>query len=700
VQKGDLPNEKHFAIYEDPFAKPSYLFALVVGKFACLKDNFKTGSGKNVSLNIYASEKNIDKCNFAMQVLKLAMAWDEKVFGLEYDLDIFNIVGIDDFNAGAMENKSLNIYNASRALLVDSKISCDDDFDFILQVVSHEYFHNYSGNRVTCRNWFELSLKEGFTNFRDHEFYYDTLKTPVARINKVQDYKDKVYPEELCIGAHPVLPKSYINANNLYSSTIYDKGCELINLLKTWLGKEKFCAGCKHYFEKFDGQAVTINDFLDAIEEKAQVDISQFRLWYHQAGIPSVNVQETYDDAQKKYSLTLTQSQNPTPDMQIKEPLLIPLDMALIVDGQDIKNEKIILKERTQTFVFDNVGKMPLLSINRGYNAPILIKQNLPPQKYLQVWREDSDAYNRYQAGQNYMEHAIEKILKGENINFLNYLSSWGRILEENIDKAFKAYLIALPNVNNFVQLHELVDMQKLVTSYAEMAKVTASNYEQKILQMYETHKTGDDAFTPSEVGRRQLVSELLYYINAQNHEDIILKHYYNATSMTDKINALNLIKNFESDEFFKAFEHFENEYKDEDIAMNYWLALQVSSNRGDTLERLRNIVAKGINFDFKRPNKTNILMRNFAGHRNMCKKDFSLNFHSLAGYETLAQIILQVDKYNNSSAADGAQAFYLVDKLDKTSAKHITQVVEGMLQEKVSDALYENLSKVLKGQN
>src|SRR5947209_1785703 len=416
---GKAPNGRHWADWEDPFPKPCYLFALVAGDLKANRDSFRTMSGRNVDLAIWVREADLPKTQHAMNSLKLAMAWDEKVYGRQYDLDQFNIVAVSDFNMGAMENKSLNIFN-SAYVLADQETATDADFDNIARVVAHEYFHNWSGDRVTCRDWFQLSLKEGFTVFRDQSFSADVGSAAVKRIEDVRVLRAVQFPEDAGPLAHPVRPDSYIEISNFYTATVYNKGAELIRMMATVLGPEKFRAGTDLYFSRHDGEAATCDDFVKALEDASGTDLSQFKIWYGQAGTPKVHARLEHDPAAKTATLQLEQRIEPTPGQPAKQPMPIPLKTALIGEGSghEICPERlIVLDEARQSVTFDNVVEPPLLSINRNFSAPILVEAERQPHELERLAPTDTDAFARYEAMQELMMTALVAGARGAGVD-------------------------------------------------------------------------------------------------------------------------------------------------------------------------------------------------------------------------------------------------------------------------------------------
>src|SRR4051794_31951738 len=448
IAAGDGPDGRHWAEWEDPFPKPCYLFALVAGDLKPNRDRFTTISGRNVDLAIWVREADLPKTQHAMDSLKLAMAWDEQVYGREYDLDQFNIVAVSDFNMGAMENKSLNIFN-SAYVLADQETATDADFDNIARVVAHEYFHNWSGDRVTCRDWFQLSLKEGFTVFRDQSFGGDIGSPAVKRIEDVRVLRAVQFPEDQGPLAHAVRPDSYIEISNFYTATVYNKGAEVIRMFHTVLGPEKFRAGTDLYFDRHDGEAATCDDFVSALEDGSGVDLSAFKIWYSQAGTPKVKARLEHDPAARRATLHLEQHEDPTPGQAVKKAMPIPLKTALIGEesGAEIASERLIVLDKPRdSFVFDNVGETPLLSINRNFSSPVMISAERRADELERLAQSDTDPFARYEAMQELMMAALTPVARGEAIDAQPGGRAIGATPKSNApDPAFKAQAILIP---------------------------------------------------------------------------------------------------------------------------------------------------------------------------------------------------------------------------------------------------------------
>ena len=641
LEEGDLPDNKHFALWEDPFKKPSYLFALVAGDLAKITDHFITMSGRRVVLHIFSEKQNIDRCGFAMECLKKSMKWDEEVYGREYDLDIFNIVAVNDFIFGAMENKSLNVFNA-KYILANPETATDQDYADIDTVVAHEYFHNWSGNRVTCRDWFQLSLKEGFTVFREQSYDEDNNSAVVHRIRKVQDLRNGQFSEDAGPMAHPIQPKSYVAIDNFYTRTVYNKGGEVVRMLKTILGAETFRQATDRYFEKFDGQAVTTNDFVDVMEEVSKRDLSQFRLWYSQAGTPIVNVSGVYDREKKTYTLTMEQIIPSTADMHDKQPMLIPIVTSLLNDNIETT---LLLEKQKQSFIFENIAKEVVPSLNRHFSAPIKLNFPYTENELLFLFQHDTDGFNRCDAGQRL---AVKIIL--ENMTSEHYIHVIGEILNQNFDDlSMQTELLSLPSEKYLHESAEVIDVEKIAISRRQLFLEIATQHEAAWLKLYQSLASDDNAYSPQAMGRRRLRALALHYLMAlkqQNYIDLANDQFKQAGNMTDSIAALGALSHVDCLERVEALSQFQDRWHDEPLVMNKWLLIQAQSRLSNTLDNVRSLMKQPF-FNIKNPNNVYALVGGFCTGNN-------LNFHhkSGLGYEFCANAVLTLDQINPMVAA------------------------------------------------
>lgn len=673
----DLGNGRHKAFWRDPHKKPCYLFALVAGDLGVIRDEFVTMSGRKVNLEVYAPHGKQDRCHHAMASLKKSMKWDETAFGREYDLNDYMIVSIDDFNAGAMENKGLNIFN-SRLVLADMESATDTDFFNIESVVAHEYFHNWTGNRVTLANWFNLSLKEGLTVFRDQEFSADMTDRGVERIDSVAGLRAAQFAEDAGPNAHPVRPESCMAVDNFFTSTIYEKGSELIRMMQTIVGRKGFRKGMDEYFKRHDGQAVTTDDFAAAIAEPNGQDFTQFKRWYTQAGTPEVTVHENYDEKTKTYTLTLEQSCRPTKESANKEPFHIPLMMGLLSSqGQELKLDcdkisvnsdgktLIELKERKEEFVFKNLSERPVLSILREFSAPINLKWDAREEDLYLLLEKDTDSFNRYQIHQTLATQVLNGLVanvhKNEELQINSrYLSALGRILEDkNIDPAFKARMISLPSPSVLAQSQEIFDPQANLRALEALRLAVAQANRQSLLSIYTQYHGVDAKNADAKVhGPRLLKNRALSYLSHLEDPEVdtaVETQYWKAQNMTDKLVAMSLIANGQSAQREKVLNDFYNTWQKDGLVINKWFTAQATTKRPDILKDIQALV-KHPAFNITNPNNVYSLLRAFGAN--------ILMFHQGEAYKFYADMLLEIDGKNPQVAARLASAFDLVGKL------------------------------------
>ena len=651
LSEGEGESGRHWAQWEDPFPKPSYLFALVAGNLTANSDRFTTMSGRNIALNIWVREADVPKTAHAMESLKLAMAWDEKVYGREYDLDLFNIVAVSDFNMGAMENKGLNIFN-SAYILADQETATDADFDNIARVVAHEYFHNWSGDRVTCRDWFQLSLKEGFTVFRDQSFSADIGSAAVKRIDDVRVLRAAQFPEDAGPLAHAVRPDSYIEISNFYTATVYNKGAELIRMMATVLGPEKFRAGTDLYFERHDGEAATCDDFVKALEDASGVDLSAFKIWYSQAGTPKVSARLENDAQARTATLHLGQHVDPTPGQPTKSPMPIPLRTALI--GEDscaeiVPERLILLDDAHASFTFDNVDEAPLLSLNRGFSAPVVLRADRRPGELERLAQCDSDPFSRYEAMQELMMQALVAGASGSAIVSDSVTRAVGATLRsDSLDPAFKAEAILLPSEALIADRLEVVDPDTVHRSREELRRTIGSQLREELGSAYRSNGAAGHDLSPAAKGVRRLRSVALALIAAgDEREGAALAHrqFEAADNMTDRQGALATLISLDAPEREQALAAFYDRFHEDPLVLDKWFALQAAAQRRQTVDEVERL-SHHPDFRITNPNR----LRALAG-------TFGVNqwaFHSPdgRGYRFLAEMVLDADKLNPQVAA------------------------------------------------
>jgi aminopeptidase N len=656
VAKGDLPGGRHWAKWVDPHPKPSYLFALVAGDLVAHKDRFTTRSGKDVPLAIWVRKGDEDKCGHAMTSLKTAMKWDEDRFGREYDLDVFNIVAVSDFNMGAMENKGLNIFN-TKYVLAKPETATDIDYQGIESVIAHEYFHNWTGDRVTCRDWFQLSLKEGLTVYRDQEFSADQGSRAVRRIGDVRRLRAAQFPEDAGPLAHPVQPQSYLRIDNFYTATVYNKGAEVVRMIETIVGRDGFRKGMDLYFERHDNHAVTIEDFVAAMQDANGVDLASFRRWYHQAGTPEITVADHYDAERKSYALTLRQETPPTPGQPKKEPVTVPVAMALIgPDGAELLPPRVLmLAEREETFRFGDVAAAPTPSLFRRFSAPVRVKGlSLERLKFLAL--HDGDPFNRWESAQQVATRLLLDMVAaisggaspGVDPEFA--ASARAALAESPRDPAFAAELMTLPSESYLADQSECVDVDAIHAA-REAARVTiGSSLAGELASLYDgLADRGPYRIDGLSIGRRRLRNTALAYLAADGGEDGVARakaQFAQAANMTDALAALAVLVDLEHPARKEALDRFYARWQGDALVIDKWFALQAMSRLPSTPTRVREL-ARHPAFDRRVPNRVRALVSSFAEANQV-------RFHdrSGAGYDFLADEVMALDPANPLLAA------------------------------------------------
>jgi len=705
LDSGDLKDGRYFVKWEDPFRKPCYLFALVAGDLALIKDKFLTRSKREIALNIYVEKENRDKCGHAMDSLKQAMQWDEQRFDREYDLDLFQIVAVNDFNAGAMENKGLNIFN-SKYILADSETATDLDCFNIQRIIAHEYFHNWSGNRITLRDWFQLSLKEGLTVFRDQEFSSDMHSRSVNRITNVKTLRALQFPEDSGPMTHPVRPPSYIEMNNFYTMTVYEKGAEVIRMVFTILGKDNFKKGLNKYFEKYDGMAVTIEDLLACMEDVSKQDFSQFMLWYSQSGTPLVQVSRSYDKKEKTLKLNFIQTCEPDKNQEVKLPFHIPVKMGLI-DGQgkDITPEGASffnLKNARDSFVFNNVPEDAIPSIFREFSAPVKIKTDYTNDELAFIMAHDSDMFNRWDASQEIYFNEIIKLTKNissiHDARISSYLINAFKALlnDSSSSKAFLAKALSLPSENEIAEKFMIIDVDAIHSARNHLKTSLAIEFKTQIESLIAQCSDTDSLDLSSDaMAKRDLKNLLLSYIGIIGQDNILLKLfelYQNVSNMTDEIALFTILTDIDSKYRTKAIDIFYDKWKNNTLVLDKWFAIQAVSSCKDTIENVNNLVNHP-DFSIKNPNKVRALIGSFAMFN-------PVNFHREdgRGYEFLSNQVKILDKINPQIASRMVAMFNNRKKYDSNRnnlmKKHLENIIS---QPELSKNVYEIVSNALK---
>jgi aminopeptidase N len=673
TDSGELPAGRHFAVWHDPHPKPAYLFALVGGDLACVEDNFRTLSGRNVTLRIYVEHGKEGRCGYAMDSLKRAMRWDEEKFGREYDLDIFMIVAVADFNMGAMENKGLNVFN-NKYVLATSETATDGDFAGIEAVIAHEYFHNWTGNRITCRDWFQLCLKEGLTVFRDQEFSSDMRSRPVKRITDVRGLRVAQFVEDAGPLAHPVRPETYKEINNFYTATVYEKGAEVVRMVHTLIGPEQFRAGMDLYFERHDGEAATVDQFIQCFADASGRDMTQFMRWYSQAGTPQVTVAGRFDAAAKTYTLECKQSVPPTPGQPTKEPMVIPLALGLVgKDGRDlplsptgggqIEHGVLVLREPSQSVTFTGVPERPVLSINRGFSAPIKLATDLDGDDLAFLAARDGDPFNRWQALQT-----ISMRLLIDNVGRLRagkaprsdakLMVALAAILEDAaLEPAFVALALVPPGEGDVArEIGRDIDPGAIFLARKALRAEIGECLSAALSTVYE-RMTVSGGYTPDarSAGRRSLRNVSLDLMAATAAPQVIARatqQYQAADNMTDRMAALTTLSLHGGPERADALADFYERYCADALIVDKWFSLQAMIPQPDTLDNVRALTAHRA-FSFANPNRVRALIGAFAqGNATQ------FNRADGAGYDFVADNVLALDPKNPQLAARLATSF------------------------------------------
>lgn len=667
IDQGDLEHGRHFTVWDDPFLKPTYLFAIVAGRLSCLEDHFLTMDGRDVTLRFFARDNDIDKCGHAMQSLKKSMKWDEQVYGRIYDLDLFNVVAVDDFNMGAMENKSLNIFN-TKYVLADMRMATDADFQNVESVIGHEYFHNWSGNRVTCRDWFQLSLKEGFTVFRDQEFSADMGSRAAKRIEDVSMLRSHQFKEDAGPMAHPVRPESYQTINNFYTATVYEKGAEVVRMIHTLLGGELFREGTDHYFEAWDGQAVTIEQFISSMETVSNRNLTQFKNWYSQAGTPVVSAKSRYHADSRVFELVLSQRCPDTPGQSDKPPFVIPVKTALFSEsgekldlGHGEREQVLCLDKFEQTYRFSNIESRPVPSLLRGFSAPVELEPNLSDQELKVLLNHDDDPFNRWDSGQRfYLKDLLANLARYHDGKDLEFNPELNRLFDAALtghdpDLTFTALLLTLPTISYLSEQVSPIDPQAIQKIHREMKIFLGTHSETALSEVYHKCQSLNHGNPlANEIKARDLRDRCLDYLVTLDTEQahaLCIDQLDNAKCMTDSAQAMTLICRSTCPDKEQILDDFYQQWKDEPLVVDNWLRAQAGVVDPDTLERVR-ILTRHPGFDYMNPNKVYSLLLGFTHGNPGC-------FHAQdgSGYEFLLEWIGILDPVNPQVCARLASA-------------------------------------------
>lgn len=714
VERGELDGGRHYVVWEDPSLKPSYLFALVAGQLVCQEDHFTTMSGRRVLLQIFVEEENRYKCDHALVSLKQSMQWDEQVYGREYDLDIFMIVAANDFNMGAMENKGLNIFNAA-CVLASPDTATDNDYYRIQSIIGHEYFHNWSGNRVTCRDWFQLSLKEGFTVFRDQEFSADLNSRGVKRIDDVNMLRSHQFAEDAGPMAHPVRPDQYIEISNFYTVTVYEKGAEVVRMIRNLVGEQGFRRGTDLYFKRHDGQAVTTDDFVKAMEDANSIDLTLFKRWYSQAGTPVLSVSGSFDATNKTYTVTAKQQTPATPNQKNKQPLHIPLSIGLLdaqgndiplvmqgESGRDVKTRVLELREAEQAFVFKNIESQPVPSLLRGFSAPVKLAVDRSDVELAFLMAHDSDDFNRWDAAQTLMIKILLNMIQqhqaGESLivpdMFIEALRT--ALCDSAMDPALLDRILTLPSENYLADQMQVIDVDAIHAAREYMFTVIARDLQSELIKLYEGNcVTGTYRFDAGDMARRALRNHSLAYLVSLQSDEMFNRceqHFANASNMTDSLAVLSIMTDYDVPLRETILKSFYSKWQHDALVMDKWFATQALSSLPETLSRVKSLMQHPL-FSMRNPNRVRSVIGRFCFAN-------PVRFHAAdgSGYTFFADQILALDKLNPQITARLLQAMSRWRRYDELrQALMGEQLLRIQRQEQLSRDAFEVVNKILK---
>ena len=714
IESGDLDNGRHYAIWHDPFNKPCYLFALVAGDLECIEDTFITADNRSVALKIYVEARNLDKCSHAMDSLKKSMQWDEERFGLIYDLDIYMIVAVDDFNMGAMENKGLNVFN-SKFVLAKPDTATDIDYEGIEAVIGHEYFHNWTGNRVTCRDWFQLTLKEGLTVFRDQEFTADMLSPSVKRIEDVKRLRTNQFPEDAGPMSHPIQPQSYIEMNNFYTMTVYEKGAEVVRLYHTLLGEDGFRKGMDLYFNRHDGHAVTVVDFRQAMADANKVDLSQIHHWYIQAGTPKLEIKSHYDVQTETYQLRCQQSLA-LHDEDFK-PLLIPIKLGLLTkEGKaielipDVETQgkvmgegfEVILRctQASETFTFTNVTSQPVPSLLRGFSAPVNLHYDYSDAELSLLAHSDTDSFVRWESFQtlalNEIKANIARYEAGQPLELSAAIQKvfTATLLDQNEDPALIALMITLPDLVYIGEQYEVINVDAIYHVHQWLRTLLADRFEAELLQTYQrlSQSAGEYRYHKLDIASRKLKNACLKYLMLlPNQFELGKQQYLKNENMTDVLAALEAISHTDHADRVECLSHFYNGWQDDMLVIDKWFTLQAASHHRHALEHVQELV-KHADFVYTNPNRVRSVLGVF-GRMNL----LGLHRADGSGYQFLADEVLALDKINPQVAARIVAPFTHWQRYDEQRKEKMKAELNRILEHSgISKDVYEIVSKSL----
>jgi len=707
IDAQELEHGTHRAVWQDPFPKPSYLFALVAGDLAHIRDAFTTQSGREVDLYIYTQHHNVDKCGHAMNSLKKAMRWDEEVYGREYDLDLYMIVAVDDFNMGAMENKGLNIFN-SRYVLAKPETATDADYEAIEGVIAHEYFHNWSGNRVTCRDWFQLSLKEGFTVFRDQEFSADMGSRGVQRIKDVNMMRVYQFVEDSGPMSHPVRPQSYQEINNFYTVTVYNKGAEVVRMLHNLLGAEGFRRGTDYYFERFDGQAVTTDDFISAMERCNDIDLSRFSRWYDQAGTPVLDLTQSYDEKAGTYTLQVEQSCPPTPGEELKQPFHIPLTVAMFSANGDLmetgpngaQQSVLAVTRENERFVFKNIPSRPVLSALRGFSAPVKVNIDYTEDELYFLMVHDNDPFARWEAAQRLSTNValglVKRIQRKQKLHIDEHYTGAVLALLESDEKdlALLSQLLKLPSETYISEFLDVIDPDAVYRARTHLKATLGLLLRDRLVDVYNRYDGEPYATSADSMGRRSLKNTCLDFLSGTDSieaRNLAINQFRTAHNMTDTMAAMAAVNDSPGTERTQVLQEFHATWKHDALVIDKWLSLQATCGLPGTLDHVIEMAGHA-SFNIHNPNRIRALVGSFAHGNNV-------QFHDKTGrgYEFIAGFVSRLDQVNPQVAARLATAFQTWRRYDDKRQDLMRTELEGILDHHdVSNDVKEIVTKAL----
>ncbi|MFW0952523.1 aminopeptidase N [Vibrio parahaemolyticus] len=706
IAQGETENGRHWVQWQDPHPKPAYLFALVAGDFDVLRDKYTTMSGRNVDLEIFVDKGNLDRAGHAMTSLINSMKWDEERFGLEYDLDIYMIVAVDFFNMGAMENKGLNIFN-SKFVLANDQTATDRDYLGIEAVIGHEYFHNWTGNRVTCRDWFQLSLKEGLTVFRDQEFSSDLGSRAVNRIDNVRIIRGPQFAEDASPMSHPIRPDKVIEMNNFYTLTVYEKGSEVIRMYHTLLGEEGFQKGMKLYFERHDGTAATCEDFVSAMEDATGVDLKQFRLWYSQSGTPTLRVNSKYNAEAKTYALTVEQFTEATQDQAEKQALHIPFDIELydskgqviplIINGESVHNV-LDIKQDKQTFVFENVAEQPVPSLLREFSAPVKLEYDYSDAELIFLMKHATNDFARWDASQmllaKYIRQNVTNVQTGSEVQLSEDLidAFRGVLLDENLEPAFIAQVFSLPSINEITGWYKQIDVDAVDTVLNSITVSLSAALEDELSATYHTLKQAEYTIDHAAIGKRALRNQCLQFLAHTDKGNTLVKAQYEAANnMTDTIAAMSAANSAQLECREELMADYSDKWKHDGLVMDKWFAMQGSNPAEDALEKVKATMNHEA-FSLKNPNRTRSLIGSFLAAN-------PVRFHdkSGSGYQFAGEILRQLNDSNPQVASRMIDPLLKFRKYDEARQAMIRAELEKLkAMDNLAKDLFEKVTKAL----